>query len=98
MLLAILVTVLNTFFGAFITPFLPYEVLAFAAFMPADTARLNLDLVFFALTVTSVNACSNLILSILPLSSADSNSCCPGCVCKAPYPNAAPAAYGNAAD
>ena len=96
--LAVLVTALNAFLGLEIIPFLPYEVEAFTVAIPTLIALLNLDLVFtdflFVATVKSVKACSNLIRSILPRSAAISRSCCPGCVCKAPKPIAAPVKAG----
>ena len=83
-LLASLVTAAKAFVGALITPLTPYDVPALAADIPRLTAVLNLDFFFFTPTLISVYACSNRILSILPRSSADSKSCCPGCVCSAP--------------
>ena len=111
----------NAFLGLFKTPFLPYEVDFFNAFIPLLTAELYALLRFGAnglrLTPTigafksaiaekvslapipkSVKPCSNLILSILPRSSAASRSACPCGVCKAPNPSAVPAAIGKPAE
>jgi hypothetical protein len=50
--LAALVAVLNAALALFIVPFLPYEVLAFNAFKPLETAELNLVLRFLVPRLT----------------------------------------------
>ena len=110
----VLATNPKAFLGVLKIPFLPYEVDFFNALIPLLTALLYAedrltptmgafksaiaDKVSLAPIPKSVKPCSNLIRSILPRSSAISSSCCPGCVCKASYPNAKPAAGPKAAE